>query len=83
MFVSGTQTWNSPVNLYQHVANSSLSYFPRFPFLMTLEKHVFTPPKENAQKKNALGGSCSLFSIMPIAITYQAFSMYQALRKAL
>lgn len=67
MFVSGTQTWNNPVNLYQHVANSSLSYFPRFPFLMTLEKYVFTPPKENAQKKNkkenALGGSCSLFSV--------------------
>lgn len=35
-----------------------ISYYPRFPFLMTLEKYVFTSPKENS-----LGGSCSLFSV--------------------
>ena len=34
-----------------------ISYFSRFPFLMTLEKYVFTSPKANA-----LSGSCSLFS---------------------
>ena len=34
-----------------------ISYFSRFPFLMTLEKYVFTSPKANA-----LSGSCSPFS---------------------
>lgn len=35
-----------------------ISYFPRFHFLMTLEKYVFTSPKENAP-----GRSCSPFFV--------------------
>lgn len=79
MFVSDTQTWNWPVNRYQHVANLSLPYSPRFLFLMTLEKYVSPLFK----KMLWVGPVLYLLPTMPTALTYQAFSMYQALHKTL
>lgn len=58
MFVSDTQTWNWQVDWHQHVANSAFLYFPRFPFLTTLEKYVST-----FREETALGKPCALFSV--------------------